>query len=211
MIEKLYRLRFSNQKKRILIWQILVKDFFQQFIKPTDTVLDMPCGYCEFINAITCKKKIGVDLNQESKLRAGKAVRVYTRPSTKTGLPKESIDKVFISNFFEHVLRSDIEKTIQELKRILKIKGQVLILQPNIRFCSKDYWMFFDHITPIDDRALEEIFLSHGFKLKKRILRFLPYTTKSSLPIHIFLIRLYLRVPLLWYIFGKQSFLIFEK
>lgn len=32
--------------------------------------------------------------------------------------------------------------------------GRLLILQPNVRYCGRDYWQFFDHITPVDDRAV---------------------------------------------------------
>ncbi len=49
------------------------------------------------------------------------------------------------------------------------------------------------------------------FKIKKVIPRFLPYTTKSRLPKHPLLIKIYLRIPLLWRIFGKQSLIIAEK
>ena len=132
--------------------------------------------------------------------------------SIKINLVKSnSINKIFVSNFFEHLTREDINLTIKECHRVLKKGGRILILQPNIRFCAKDYWMFFDHLTPIDDRALEEIFSVQDFQLKKKILRFLPYTTKSNLPKSPILIKLYLRLPFLWKIFGQQSFLIFQK
>ena len=40
-----------------------------------------------------------------------------------------------------------------------------MVLQPNIRFCAKDYWMFFDHVTPIDDRAFVEGLEINGFEI----------------------------------------------
>ncbi len=86
-----------------------------------------------------------------------------------------------------------------------------MVLQPNIRFAAKDYWMFIDHITPVDDRALEEVFLGEGFVLRKKILRFLPYTTQGLIPVNKYLIRIYLMMPFAWRILGKQSYLVFEK
>lgn len=210
--KNIYRNRFDNKKERNIIWQVLVKDIFQKNINRKDTVLEIACGYGEFINNIKCGKKIAVDVNPDAKKWLTKGVEFFLCSSTKINQVKNnSVDKIFVSNFFEHISRVDIVLTIEEFKRVLKNRGEVLILQPNIRFLSQDYWMFFDHITPIDDRALEEIFASFGFKLKQRILKFLPYTTKSNFPKSPFLIHLYLKLPFLWPIFGRQSFLVFEK
>lgn len=211
-VKKIYETRFINIEERRLIWQILVTDFFQQYIRKDDVVLDVGCGYGEFINNIVCGKKLAVDLNRSVKKYLNKDIKFFLESSTKmSNIRDKSIDKIFVSNFFEHLKKEDIVKTIKEFKRVLKSRGEVLILQPNIRFCAKDYWMFFDHITALDDRVLEEVFSSKGFKLKKIILKFLPFTMKSVLPKLPIFVKLYLKFPFLWQIFGKQSFLIFEK
>lgn len=211
-LKKIYKTRFNDVEERKIIWKVLVEDFFQQFIKKDNIVLDVACGYGEFINQINCGKKYAIDLNPDTTKYLNKNITFYNQSSTKIKSIKNNlIDKIFVSNFFEHIKREDIVETIKEFKRTLKSGGEVLILQPNIRFCTKDYWMFFDHVTPIDDRALEEIFSSYNFRLKKRILKFLPYTTKSKLPKSPLLIKFYLKLPILWRIFGQQSFLIFKK
>ena len=211
-VKKIYETRFINIEERKLIWQVLVTDFFQQFINKNDVVLDVGCGYGEFINNIVCGKKIAVDLNKSVKEYLKKNVKFFSESSTKMSSIKDSsIDKIFVSNFFEHIKKEDIIKTIDEFKKKLKSNGQVLVLQPNIRFCAKDYWMFFDHITALDDRVLEEVFSSKGFGLKKIILKFLPFTMKSILPKLPIFVKIYLKLPFLWQIFGQQSFLVFEK
>jgi hypothetical protein len=86
-----------------------------------------------------------------------------------------------------------------------------MVLQPNIRFCARDYWMFFDHVTPIDDRAFVEGLEIQGFEILEVIERFLPYTTKSRLPKTLFLIKLYLRLRPAWHLLGKQSFILCRK
>ena len=83
----------------------------------------------------------------------------------------------------------------------------MLILQPNVRYCYRDYWMFFDHITPLDDRSLVEALEMTGFRPTTVIARFLPFTTKSRLPKSIALLRIYLSIPLLWRVLGAQSFI----
>lgn len=210
--KKLYSNRFTQEHtQRNSMWRVLCEDFLQKFITPRDIVLDIATGYGEFINNISCKQKIATDINPESKKYLKKNVKFLLGSSVKIVLKNSYVDKIFISNFFEHITREDILRTIQECYRILKIGGQVLVLQPNIRFSYRDYWRFFDHRTPIDDRGLTEAFQLAKFKQVYRIEKFLPYTTKTSLPKLSILLRVYLLFPFLWVLMGKQSFLIFEK
>lgn len=210
-VDQIYQRRFDKTEERKILWGVLVKNYFQQFVSKKDVVLDVPCGYGEFINLIECKTKYALDINPDSKKFLKKGITFLKASSTKIPLKEKSVDKIFVSNFFEHLTREDIQKTVEEFKRILKPKGQVMVLQPNIRFAAKDYWMFFDHITAVDDRALEEIFDIVGFSLKKRVLRFVPFTSQGRLPMSKTLIRLYIAFPLAWRILGKQTFMIFEK
>jgi len=207
----IYKTRFQNFKERNEVWKILVKDFFQKYIKANDVVVDVGSGFGEFINNISCSKKIAIDIDGNYKKYLKKNIFFRRCPASKLIINSNSVNKIFVSNLFEHMSRGDLVKSVGEMHRVLRSKGQVLVLQPNIRFLGRDYWRFFDHITPIDDRALEELFSTFGFNLKKRILKFLPYTTKSLLPKNTLLIKFYLRLPFLWSLFGKQSFLIFEK
>ena len=67
--------------------------------------------------------------------------------------------------------------------------------------------MFFHHITPLDDRILSEVLEINGFKVIEYKPKFLPYTTRSKLPRSIFLLKLYLKIPLAHRISGKQAFI----
>jgi len=84
-------------------------------------------------------------------------------------------------------------------------------IQPNIRYCYKDYWMFFDHITQLDDRSLSEVLEITGFEIVECKPRFLPYTTKCRLPKLLIFVKIYLKFPILWRIFGKQCFIYAKK
>lgn len=210
-LSKIYQNRFAQAEKRKAVWEVIVRDFLQRFVPKSSVVLDMPCGYGEFINNIECKKKFGLDLNKDCKIYLDKKVEFINRLAWSTELKSASIDIVFISNFFEHITKEEIIKVIKEVKRILKKGGKVMIFQPNIRFCAKDYWMFFDHITPVDDRALKEAFEVEGYSTELIIPRFLPYTMSNGAPAHPLLVSLYLKIPLAWKIIGKQSLLVFRK
>lgn len=210
---QIYRRRFcADEEFRKEMYRVLCSEVFQKYIPEESTVLEIGAGYCEFINNISAKKKIALDMNPDLSKFAEDSVQVVVGSSTDMkGLGDCSIDIVFANNFFEHLTRDDILRTIIEVHRLLKVGGRFLILQPNIRFCYKDYWMFFDHITPLDDRCLSEILELSGFQVKECIPRFLPYTTKGRLPKSITLLRAYLKVPLIQRIIGKQALILSEK
>ena len=213
LYQEMYRRRFSKDIEfRQKMYQVLCTEFFQKYIPEDATVLEIGAGYCELINNIRAKRKIALDLNPDIKKFAGNDVEIIVASSTDMRqIKSEEIDVVIANNFFEHLSKEAITKTVREVNRVLKMGGKFIILQPNIRFCFKDYWMFFDHITPLDDRSLSEILEINGFKVVECKPKFLPYTTKSKLPKSIFLIKLYLKFPLMWRIFGKQAFIYAKK
>lgn len=210
----IYADRFDKDvQKRDVMWQILCKDYFQKFIKKTDTVLDLGAGYCEFINNIQCKKKIAVDLNATTKKKAGKNVTVYQTISTK--LPKGlsgKVDVVFTSNFFEHLdSKNELIDTLKEIHRILRPGGTLMVLQPNIRLVGNQYWDYVDHTLPLTEKSLHEAFSLTKFQLTHEKVRFLPYTANSKIPAWPVLIKMYLKFPLAQLMMGKQTFVIGKK
>lgn len=209
-VQTIYERRFTPDVVfRRQMWDILCHDFFQRYVPKNSTVLEVAAGYCEFINNIKAERKIAVDINPHTKEYANKEVEVVITTSTDLSmLPESSIDIVFCSNFFEHLTKPDIVTTIQQIWRVLKKGGQFLILQPNIRYCSRQYWMFFDHITPLDEHSLAEALETNKFEVKHTIVRFMPFTVKGRLPKSLFLVKAYLKLPLAWKFFGQQSFMI---
>jgi len=209
-LQRLYAKRFFEEgEQRHDLWQVLCSQFFQKWVPRDATVLDVAAGHCEFINNIDAGRKIAVDLNPDIHHRAGPDVDSHiARSDDMSMLEAASVDRVFISNFFEHVTRSVITDTLSEVRRVLRPDGKLLILQPNVRYCAKDYWMFFDHITPIDDRALSEALHGTGYAVETLYPRFLPYTTKSRLPSGPGMVRAYLRFPLAWRLLGAQAFFV---
>jgi SAM-dependent methyltransferase len=193
------------------MWRVLCQQFFQRYVPRESTVLEVGAGYCEFINSIAAGQKLAVDMNPDTRSYAEPNVRVIETSSTDlSAIESGSVDIAFASNLFEHLTRGDIIRTMREVARVLKPAGRFLILQPNIRFCARDFWMFFDHITPLDQHSLAEGLEISGFRVVHTIVRFLPFTTKSRLPNSLFLVRLYLQIPLLWRIFGQQTFVVAE-
>ena len=214
-LDVLYQGRFSEKevKEKARIWVVLCKHFFQEYVSSSDTVLDLGAGYCDFINNIQCQKKLAVDLNEDTPSLAHPDVTVHQASSTQLSfLANESVDVVFTSNFLEHLrTKEEALETFNEVHRVLKNGGLFLVLQPNIRHVGFEYWDFFDHHIALTDKSLIEGLTIKRFRIKRVISKFLPFTTKSKIPQHPFLVWLYLKVPLVWRIMGKQSFLVAEK
>jgi ubiquinone/menaquinone biosynthesis C-methylase UbiE len=208
-LEEIYRRRFGKELAfRQNMGKTLCTHFFQKYVPRDAVVLDVAAGYCEFINHIRAKTRIALDVNTDMKRFAQPGVVPVIESATNMrSIPDGSVDVVFTSNFLEHLLKQDIVKVIQECRRVLKKGGRMLMVQPNYRYCYKDFWMFWDHQTPLDDRSLSEIVEVNGFKVVECRARWLPYTTKGKLPRSTMLLKLYLALPFLQRLFGAQSFL----
>jgi SAM-dependent methyltransferase len=207
-VQSVYERRFSDTLAfRRQMWDVLCREFFQQYVPETATVVELGAGYCEFINHIRSGRKIAVDLNPDTRRHAGPDVTVITSSTARIeGIADGTADVVFASNFLEHLTREQILDTLREVRRILRPGGRFLILQPNIRYCREDYWQFFDHITPLCERSLTEALETTGFDVPYVLGRFLPFTTQGRLPNSITLLKLYLKLRPAWRIFGQQSF-----
>ena len=214
-LRKLYRHRFDPNdvlaKERI--WRVLCEDYFSRWVSADDTIVDVGAGYCEFINNIQGKRKIAVDINPDVRRFANPGIEIINEPCTQlSSLESGFADVVFMSNFLEHLPnKAAVFETLSEAKRILKTGGKLMMLQPNIRFLAGEYWDFFDHHTPLSDRSLAEALESLDMHIDVMIPRFLPYTTKSRLPKGPLLVKLYLVVPIVWRVLGRQAFVVASK
>jgi len=214
-LEKIYRARFNDkdQAQREQMWQIICQDWMQRYIPQNATVLDLAAGRCEFINHIKAGRKIAVDLNEDVRNYANKDVEIVIAYShNMQGVADNSVDVVFVSNFFEHLPdKAAFMDTLKDIRRVLKVGGKLLIMQPNIRFLHGAYWDFIDHYLPLTDRSVEEALMLTNMDVIENLPRFLPYTTRSKMPRHPLLIRLYLRMPIVFPIFGRQAWVVAVK
>lgn len=147
-LQRIYAQRFALQMNyRNRVWRILVEDFFSKYIPPKATVLDLGCGYGEFINHVNAAAKYGMDLNPDTPSRLHKDVDfLYQDCSQRWGIPDQSLDVVFTSNFFEHLLgKTPLGRTLDEARRCLKPDGCLIALGPNIKYLADAYWDFWDH------------------------------------------------------------------
>jgi SAM-dependent methyltransferase len=209
-----YDLRFSAmQDYRVEVWKVLTGSYFQQFLPDQAVVLDLGCGWGEFINHIRAGKKYGMDLNPESRNRLAAEVEFFEQDcSAAWQLPDNSLDVVFTSNFFEHLLSKEmLRATMAEIHRCLKPGGRLIALGPNIRFLPGTYWDFWDHHLPLTDRSLCELLTLLGMTIQRCHPRFLPYTMARGSRPPLGFLKLYLKLPFLWPLLGRQFLVIGQK
>lgn len=211
----LYRIRFNEKflPRKIDIWKILCMNFFQRFVGREDVVVDVACGYGEFINNIQAGTKIGIDLNPDSRKHLGPEVEFHAiSAGALDSIGEARADVLFTSNFLEHLPdKTALDSFLDQVLMVLKPGGRYLILGPNLRYLPGEYWDFYDHHLGLTHLSLCEALDLKGFRIEKCLDKFLPYTTQGSLPTHPLLVKLYLKVPFTWKLLGKQFFIIASK
>jgi len=211
----LYRFRFreSEREKKMLIWKTLCAQYFQRLIGDGKVIADLACGYGEFINNIEGAKKYGIDLNPDAPKFLSKDVQFcFARADQVESIASDSLDVVFTSNFLEHLkTKEECDAVLAEVRRMLKPGGRFIIMGPNIRYLAAEYWDFYDHYLPLSHLSLEEGLVQAGYEVESIVARFLPYTTRSALPQHPALVALYLKLPIVWRILGKQFLVVGRK
>lgn len=210
-LKKLYANRFDSRQMqaKVALWKVLIDEFLQDYVPPKSTVLDIGGGYCEFINQIRAQEKCLIDLNPDSKLFADADVKVLNidvlNLDNHTSFT-EQFDRIFISNFFEHLRnKEELVEIISFCFDALKPSGSLLVIQPNFKYSYKEYYDFIDHQLPITHLSLQELLQTVGFKVDVMIPKFLPFSTKGR-PTSTLLLKVYLKLPFLWRFLGGQMF-----
>jgi SAM-dependent methyltransferase len=213
-LQKLYGARFArNLAYRRKVWNVLVSVFFQKYISHDSAVLDLGCGYGEFINTVRCGNKFAMDLNPDAPKYLDSTVQFLEQDcSSRWQLEDSSLQVVFTSNFFEHLGdKAALGKTLDEIFRCLAPGGKIIAMGPNIKYLPGKYWDFWDHYLPLTEKSLGEGLTSRGFQITECVAKFLPYTMVNQREYPAALLKLYLRFPLAWQILGKQFLVVASK
>jgi len=215
-LDRLYAARFHDEEResKAQLWRVICKDFFARYVPNDACVLDLGAGYCDFVNNISARRRIAIDLNPDTARFAAPGVEVHQLPLERLSEAVEhgTADLAFASNVFEHLRSPDaLLKVLAEVRTALRPGGRIIIMQPNVRLVGGAFWDFFDHTLPLSERGMTEALEVAGFRVVECRARFLPYTTKSRLPQWAFLVRLYLRFRPAQYLLGKQMLVVAER
>jgi ubiquinone/menaquinone biosynthesis C-methylase UbiE len=199
-----FRLAGVDQQARQAVWNVISPFVWRRMGAPR-RVLDPAGGRGEFVNALPDAECWLLDLVDypERATRAG--VRVVIGNVFDVDLPAAYFDGVFASNLLEH-FRSpeEVGTFLERMRRTLAPGGVLGVMGPNFKYCARDYFDCADHLLALTHVTVQEHLFAAGYSIEEVIPRFLPYSFRSRLPASPALTRLYLRVPALWRIQGKQ-------
>jgi SAM-dependent methyltransferase len=214
-LERLYENRCSpNADYRRAVWDVLVSDFFSRFIVPDAAVLDLGCGFGDFINAVQARTRLAMDMNPAASDKLAAGVRFIPQDCSEpwNGIAENSLDLIFTSNFIEHLPdKAAVARSLRETHRCLKPGGRFVAMGPNIRYVAGLYWDFWDHQIPFTENSLSEGLRANGFTIDLCVGRFLPYTMASRRQYPLVFVKLYLALPVLWRLFGRQFLVVAHK
>lgn len=105
-LSDLYKIRFPQKilLRKNAIWKVICNNFLQKYISKDANVVDIACGYGEFLNNIVAARKVAIDLNPDAKQFLSKEVEFHLLRATElSSVLSLEADVIFTSNFLEHL------------------------------------------------------------------------------------------------------------
>lgn len=198
-----YRFRGIDQASRQAVWNEIAAYLYRRMGAPAK-VLDPAAGRCEFINAVQAAERWAVDTVDHGEFQHS-GVKVMVGNILDVELPLAHFDGILVSNFLEHLPSQDaIGTLLAKLRTSMESGGTLAVLGPNFRYCPDRYFDCADHTLALTHKSVAEHLYAAGFEVTTVIPRFLPYSFNGPLRPSPLLTRIYLRVPALWRVVGKQ-------
>ena len=205
-----FRTRFVPDPRREALWRHL-NGYLKQFIPANAAVMELGAGYCYFINGVPGTRRVAVDLGPQVTACAAPGVEAHQGDALAflRSAPSASFDFIFASNFFEHFEWPVLFEMIAEIRRVLRPRGRLALIQPNFRLAPRRYFDDYTHRTIFTDVSLADWLESEQFRVIKLVPRFMPLTVKSRAGGLTWLVPIYLRLP--WRPLAGQMFVLAER
>src|SRR5262249_39991842 len=121
-LERGYERRFASRREyRWRVWALLIRRVFQKYVPESGTVLELGCGWGEFINQVCAGRKLAMDLNPSNAARLEAGIGfLHQDSSPQWPLPDDSPAVVFTSQFLAHPPpKPALGRTLREAHRCL--------------------------------------------------------------------------------------------
>ena len=192
-----YLSRFNYDSRRDGVWAEICRYLQARYIAPDAKILELGAGYCHFINQITASEKHAFDISPDFRRYADSSVNAHVGSCLSLHPIKTNhLGVVFASNLFEHLSRDEIVQTLSEIRRVLHAGGKLLIIQPNFKYCFREYFDDYTHVQVFTHISLANLLVASGFRVLDVKPKFLPFSMKSRFPKLSFLVKLYLWSPI---------------
>ncbi len=203
---RLYEFRFRDvdQRGREAVWDEIAPYLWERMGRPR-RVLDPAGGRGEFINAVPASERWLVDVVDYAQRVVDPAVKIVIGDIFDVELPRAHFDAVFASNLLEHFRDPEaVGAFLTRMRATLAPGGVLALMGPNFKYCAREYFDCADHLLALTHVSVQEHLFAAGYRVTEVVPRFLPFSFRSRLPASPALVRLYLRIPLLWRLQGKQ-------
>jgi 2-polyprenyl-3-methyl-5-hydroxy-6-metoxy-1,4-benzoquinol methylase len=214
LLPDIYDARFAEREvsAKDAVWREIVR-YLQRYVDADAPILDIACDRGHFIRWVRGAERWATDIRDVKE-----ALPPDIRFVQSSGLDLESkvpaghFGTIFMSNYLEHLESGDaVMEQLRVAATLIRPRGRVIVLQPNIRLVGPRYWDFIDHRVALTELSLLEAAELAGLQTTELITRFLPYSTKGRLPAHPALVRAYLAIRPAWTVMGKQTLYVGER
>ena len=197
MTASYHDVRFTEDPRRNVLWRALWRYYFSRRIAADDSVLDIGCGYGEFINEVVARRRIALDCWPEFVNYLHPGVEAVVGSAAEVGgLVKGHVDFALASNLFEHLTQIELTRSLEGLRGLLYPRGTLTVIQPNFAYAFREYFDDYTHVSIYTHVGLSDLISANGFEVIEVRPRFLPFSIKSWLPVSETLIRAYLALPI---------------
>jgi 2-polyprenyl-3-methyl-5-hydroxy-6-metoxy-1,4-benzoquinol methylase len=203
--ERIYEYRFQDvdQTAKLAVWGEIARWLYRRSGSP-ERVLDPAAGSGEFIAAVPAAERWAVDLVDHG-ITALPGVKAQISAIEDADLPDAYFDLIYVSNLLEHLPSPDaVASLLVRFKSLLRVGGRLMVMGPNFKHCSAEYFDCSDHILALTERSVAEHLYGADLAVSEVIPRFLPFSFRSRLPASARLTRLYLSTPAAWRVLGQQ-------
>jgi SAM-dependent methyltransferase len=197
-MEAYHEAHFTANPRRTLVWQAIA-DHLARLIPPAASVLEIGAGYCDWINNVRAARRVAVDVWSDLPKFAAPGVEPVVMDVAE-GLPSlgaGAFDVVLASNLLEHFSPDAAAALVGDVGGVLRPGGRLVIIQPNFRHASRQYFDDYTHRAVFTDVSLPALLRSKGFRIDEVRPRFLPYSMRDArVPITPWLVKAYLLSPI---------------
>jgi 2-polyprenyl-3-methyl-5-hydroxy-6-metoxy-1,4-benzoquinol methylase len=182
MNDDYFYIRLKRDPAESKVWQAIVEHLQKTVIKGTpEHSLDLGCGYGDFSRHLQARHKSAIDLGPMQEHQA-KGVN-FTQGNIFEYLKnhKSSYDLVFASNLLEHLERDEAFELLKQIFDQMSPSGRIILIQPNFRFCYRNYFDDYTHRTIFTDESLAGLMEATGFKITHRKSRYLPFSMRGNI------------------------------
>jgi ubiquinone/menaquinone biosynthesis C-methylase UbiE len=165
---------FNFVDKMLANWRF---GMVEKYIMDKSVVLDLGCGQeAKLLRKIAPRIKLGIGLDYEVENRKiGNIKLINDRLDGKIPIKSESVDTIVMTAVLEHIETIKVDKLMNELKRILKKKGKIvmttptpqsrLVLETLARFGIVSGAEIFDHKKYYGKKDMEKLASLYKFKI----------------------------------------------